>query len=188
MKSHRGEAVIRDVLEAVRDEIARVGFRAMRIEDVAARAAVAKTTIYRRWPKKEDLLYDLLQTMMSAKRDALVETGTLRGDLIAIGRYVLGVMQSVNGQAISRMMMIERADPEVRSVIDRIRESNVSIPRLMLEKARARGELADFVVPELLLETLVGTLHHAVFVHCLEMEGDPVEAIVDLLLNGARPR
>jgi AcrR family transcriptional regulator len=37
-------------VEATAEELSRVGYAAMRVEDVAARSGVHKTTIYRRWP------------------------------------------------------------------------------------------------------------------------------------------
>ena len=187
MKAHRGEAVVKDVLEAVRAEVALVGFRAMRIEDVALRAEVAKTTIYRRWPKKEDLLFDMLQSMLFASY-VVTETGNLREDLVAIGRHMRDRITDIEGQAIGRMVMAERSEPEVRSLVDRIREHNISIPRKMLIRARERGEVASGVDPEILLATLVGSIHHRVFVRGAEMSDTDLETVVDLLLNGARPR
>jgi hypothetical protein len=56
----RGEAVVQKILEAAREELATVGYRGFRIEEVAARAEVNKTTIYRRWPAKADLVREAL--------------------------------------------------------------------------------------------------------------------------------
>lgn len=187
MKAHRGESVVRDVLDAVREEIAKVGFGAMRIENVALRADVAKTTIYRRWPKKEDLLFDLLQSMMCGSQE-VPETGSLREDLLASARHVRSIMTSTEGQAISRMMMVERNDPEVSRVLERIREEKMQIPRRIVERARERGEIGPSVDAELLLTTLAGSIHHRVFVRAAEPSDVYLEGLVDLLLEGARPR
>ncbi len=187
MKAHRGESVVRDVLDAVRDEIAEVGFGAMRIENVALRADVAKTTIYRRWPKKEDLLFELLQSMMS---DAIEvpETGSLREDLLAIARHLRNVMTSTDGQAIAGMMMAERSDPDVRRVLERIREEKMHLPRMIVERARARGEIEASVDAELLLTTLAGSIHHRVFIMSEGPSDAYLEALVGLLMSGARTR
>jgi AcrR family transcriptional regulator len=187
VKAHRGESVVRDVLDAVREEIAAVGFAAMRIENVALRAEVAKTTIYRRWPKKEDLLFELLQSMVSGPGE-VPETGSLRGDLLAIARHLRTIMTSIEGQAVSRVMLAERSDPEVHRVIERIREEKMVIPRRIVERARERGEIEPSVDAELLLSTLAGGIHHRVFVRSEELSDVYLEALVDLLLSGARPR
>jgi AcrR family transcriptional regulator len=187
VKAHRGESVVRDVLDAVREEIAQVGFGAMRIESVALRAEVAKTTIYRRWPKKEDLLFELLQSMMSSSTE-LPETGSLREDLLASARHLRSIMTSTDGLAIARMMMAERSDPEVRRVIERVREERMHIPRKIVERARDRGEIDLAVDAELLITTLAGSIHHRVFIRAEEPSDVYLEALVDLLLSGALPR
>jgi AcrR family transcriptional regulator len=48
--------VVRGVMEATLAELALTGYGALRIEDVAVRAGVNKTTVYRRWPTKEELV------------------------------------------------------------------------------------------------------------------------------------
>ena len=50
----RSERVVRDVLRAAIEELSTNGYSALRVEDVAARAGVNKTTVYRRWPTKAD--------------------------------------------------------------------------------------------------------------------------------------
>ena len=187
MKAHRGESVVRDVLDAVRAEIAKVGFSAMRIENVALRAEVAKTTIYRRWPKKEDLLFELLQSMMSGS-EAIAEGGNLRADLLAIGRHLRSVMTSTDGQAIARVLMAEGSDPEVQRAIAHIREQKMIVPMKLVERARERGEIGGAVDADLLLTTLAGAVHHSVFVRSVELSDAYLEALVDLLLSGVRPR
>ncbi len=187
MKSHRGESVVRDVLDAVREEIAKVGFSAMRIENVALRAEVAKTTIYRRWPKKEDLLFELLQSMTSGSWE-IPESGSFRTDLLAIARHLRCVMTSTDGQAIARVLMAQRSDPEVQRAIAHIREEKMAVPMQIVERARERGEIGATVDADLLLTTLAGAIHHRVFVRSEELSDVYLEALVDLLLSGVRPR
>src|SRR5262249_24075462 len=79
----RGWRVVEKVLEATLEELSDKGYGALSIEDVAARAGVAKTTIYRRWPAKADLALDAMRRVA----DSVVvvgDTGALRSDLIAM--------------------------------------------------------------------------------------------------------
>lgn len=187
MKAHRGESVVRDVLDAVREEIAKVGFSAMRIENVALRAEVAKTTIYRRWPKKEDLLFELLQSMTSGSGE-IPESGSLRADLLAVARHLRSVMTSVDGQAIARVLMAERSDPEVQRALAHVREQKMVVPRQIVERARERGEIGAAVDADLLLTTLAGSIHHRVFLLSQDLSDAYLETLVDLLVSGVRPR
>ena len=187
MKAHRGESVVRDVLDAVREEIAKVGFSAMRIENVALRAEVAKTTIYRRWPKKEDLLFELLQSMTSGSGE-IPETGNLRTDLVAVARHLRCVMTSTDGQAIARVLMAERSEPEVQRAIAHVRERKMAVPLKIVERARERGEIGKAVDADLLLTTLAGAIHHRAFMRSEELTDAYLEALIDMLIAGVRPR
>ena len=52
----RGEAIVARVLEATIEELALSGYAALALERVAARAGVNRTTIFRRWPTKPELV------------------------------------------------------------------------------------------------------------------------------------
>src|SRR3954464_9891698 len=59
----RSERVVRDVLGAAAKELARTGYAALRVDGVAAAAGVNKTTVYRRWPTKPELVRATLQAL-----------------------------------------------------------------------------------------------------------------------------
>src|SRR4051794_31864923 len=77
----RGEPVVRGVLGAALEELGRRGYGALKIDDVAMRAGVNKTTVYRRWPTKEDLVRAALLSI-TADRFVIPDTGSLRSDLL----------------------------------------------------------------------------------------------------------
>src|SRR6185369_2792274 len=102
----RGEPVVRDVLAATLAELAGAGYAGLRVEDVAARAKVNKTTVYRRWPTKEDLVRAALLSMTAEVSEA-PNTGSLRGDLLAIARVMVELTASAEMQGIARIMFAE---------------------------------------------------------------------------------
>jgi AcrR family transcriptional regulator len=76
------------ILEATIEILAQVGFDGMTMDMVAARAKAGKAALYRRWPSKTRLVQDAL-TWMNQNRfeaDRLPDTGSLRGDLLALVR------------------------------------------------------------------------------------------------------
>src|SRR5262245_40170336 len=89
----RGEAVVRGVLTAALEELGQTGYGALRIEDVAARAGVNKTTVYRRWPTKEDLVRAALLAM-TVDKFVVPNTGSLRGDLLEMARRMVAMTQT----------------------------------------------------------------------------------------------
>ena len=75
----RSARVVDAVLKAVAEQLGLVGYAALRIEDVAARSGVNKTTIYRRWPNKHELVHAVLTE--SSYRMEVPDTGALRSDV-----------------------------------------------------------------------------------------------------------
>jgi len=74
------------IIESAIDVLAEVGFDAMTMDMVAARAKAGKAGLYRRWASKAELVRDALIAMSrtSVELDRLPDTGTLRGDLLAV--------------------------------------------------------------------------------------------------------
>ena len=75
-----------DILDAALEVLAETGYDGMTIDMVAARAKAGKGTVYRRWPSKGELIIDAVACMKNRDPDSarLPDTGTLRGDLIAL--------------------------------------------------------------------------------------------------------
>ena len=94
----RGAPVVRAVMRATFEELAEVGYGALSIDDVARRAGVNKTTVYRRWPTKEDLVTTALLALPE-EYFAMPNTGTIRGDLCEIACRTARIFQAVEGRA-----------------------------------------------------------------------------------------
>lgn len=76
------------ILEATLGILSEVGYNEMTMEMVAARAKAGKGTVYRRWPSKAEMVLDAVTQMKRGLVDLeqLPDTGTLRGDLLALFR------------------------------------------------------------------------------------------------------
>lgn len=182
--AHRGEPVVMEIVDAVLEELARVGYRALRIEDVAALAKVHKTTVYRRFPTKESLVQ---ATLERAFRDSIPmpETGSLRGDLIEVARQIALFMDSLHGRALVRLVMTEGKDEELRRIVDTLRVKREAVTVHVVERAVSRGELEPDADGELLMSTIVGSIHHTIFSLGEVPDTPRIEALVDLVLFGA---
>ena len=183
----RGEPVVARVLTATVEELARSGYKALRVDDVARSAGVNKTTVYRRWPEKITLVRDALWTI-AGEQITLPATGSLRGDMIAFGRMITELSSRPTGQSIIRVLVAEGTDREVAGLKRSMRERHEAIPRAVLAASVQRGELSPDQDNELLFQAFVGALHHRLFFEN-DVVTDPfIERLVDLLLEGARPR
>jgi AcrR family transcriptional regulator len=183
----RGDAFVRTVLDVTLSQLAEVGFEPLTIPDVAERAGVNKTSIYRRWPSKADLVRDALAIAMNHVDDP-PNTGELRGDLIALARTVAAFTQSRVGTALIRIMLAEGGNPEVRALANTAySEAGKQGPWIVIKRATERGELSGDVDvdPSLMLFTIAGAIMHRVFVEHKSASEKFLKQVVDLVLYGA---
>ena len=181
----RGAPVVRCVLEAALAELARAGYGALRIEDVAARAGVNKTTVYRRYPTKEDLVRAAILSMHGGDHFTPPNTGSLRTDLLEIARRMTAMACSAEGQGLARMMFIEGPDSELMAIARSVRESKEALPRSVLEAAAARGELAPGIDAMLLFHVMISAVRSKLLMDRERVDDGFLTRLVDLLLLGA---
>src|ERR1700743_2275205 len=108
--SHRrGEHVRQTVLAAAFDELVANGFDGATVAGVAKRSGVHETTVYRRWATRENLL---VAALLDRSADAIPapDTGSTRGDLLALVRGVIAYVRSPTGVAVLHAAMLPVAD------------------------------------------------------------------------------
>src|SRR5262245_10227927 len=153
----RVERSRRVILEAVLDELGKVGYGALTIEGVAARAGVGKSTIYRHWPGKLELVEDAFRTLKASVE--IPDEGTLHDRVVAVIEQVAClVAQSTYSACMPALIDAAERDPKVRDFHCRFSaERRASLVGLLREGIEA-GELAPTVDPELLADALVGPI------------------------------
>src|SRR6202041_4171288 len=80
----RGKPREQAILSAVIALLGEAGYEAMTMDAVAARAHASKTTIYRRWPGKPELVRAAVASYVAGRVAVSADTGSLRGDLMAV--------------------------------------------------------------------------------------------------------
>jgi AcrR family transcriptional regulator len=78
------EAREKAILAAVIGLLGELGYEGMTMDAVAARAHASKTTIYKRWPGKAELVRAAVDNYAAGRLTAAADTGSLRGDLMAV--------------------------------------------------------------------------------------------------------
>jgi AcrR family transcriptional regulator len=148
----RSEQVVRRVLDAAIVELARSGYSGFRMEGVASRAAVNKTTIYRRWPSRVALIAALVNRMRTPLRERpLPDTGRLESDLVEAFARRFAVGRKVEGRAWARLLD-ERYRPEVEAIIGATVDERRDEWMWMVERAIDRGELPPGTDARILLD------------------------------------
>lgn len=174
---------MRAVLDATLEELGRVGFAALRVEDVAERAGVNKTTVYRRWPTKAELVQAAFEQFGEAV--TVADTGTLRGDLLAYIRQKLELGRTARGKALMRGLQAEALTPELLGISRRLRKQEHEIYGRIFARARKRKDLRAGLDDDLLMSGFEGAFMQRYML--LGKLGSDAEAakIIDLVLLGA---
>lgn len=180
----RGERFVAKVLDATLHELSTVGYRALSIEVVAERAGVNKTSIYRRWPRKADLV----QAALHIAIDELLATpdeGSLRGDLVAFACRIRDAVGTPRGRGLFRVMAAESEHPELVAMWAYIHDTTRCIPEEIVARAVRRGELPKRSEAELVVQCVVAPIVNWVQMENLVVSDRRVEQVVDLVLQGA---
>ena len=159
----RSAVADRAILEAFRQVLSEKGFADLRLEHVAARAGVGKSTIYRRWPSKEALAEQLLADL-AGPHIAIRETGNTRQELLAA---VVNPMRAVTdtpfGPVIRALLSQIAMNPKLG---DPFRKEVVGGRRTeiarVIRRGIARGDLQPETDPEMAIDLLVGPVYFRV--------------------------
>lgn len=183
----RGQKVVDRVLDETLRQLARAGVEGLRVPEVAERAGVNKTSVYRRWPTREALVRAALEYSM--QHTAEVEsTGTLEGDLLELLRTVARFVASPEGLGTVRTVFADGGSTLGALARRRWASAGREAPLRALEQARERGELPADADGELLLFTLAGALLHRVFVERAAVDEAWLQRLVRLGLYGVLGR
>lgn len=185
----RGEPIAAAVLAETLEELATAGMEGLNIERIARRAEVNKTTIYRRWPTREALVAAALGDVKQQLVTGLPDTGSLRGDLIALLKPFADMLGQATGRALVRAAFAESADSNLAWLaMAQLADEEAGPLQALVARARARGEWARGADVSQLVFMLIGaTIHRAMLEHAPTTERW-LAALVDRALLGVLPR
>ena len=148
----------RAILAAALDLFGQDGFDAMTIEGVAERAGVGKTTVYRRWASKEDLVSAAVGTLTAEL--TLPDTGSVRDDLIGLLQQMVRLLTSEPaGRVLPRMASeLASGSPVGRAYVETVLRPRRELVAIAVRRGVERGELRADVDEELAVDAIMGPL------------------------------
>jgi AcrR family transcriptional regulator len=182
----RSEAARVAVLEAADDLLVERGFSGVTIEGIAARAGVAKQTIYRWWTSKTSILFDALLAD-AAEHFTPPDHGDLGSDLRDHLRQLAAFLTATDAGAVCRALAGQaQHDPEVAARF----QSEFMAPqrerdRQPLLRAQRRGELSQSEDIDLAIDQLVGPIYYRVLITGQAVPPEFTNALVDRYLAQA---
>ncbi|MDX3246847.1 MULTISPECIES: TetR/AcrR family transcriptional regulator [unclassified Streptomyces] len=187
----RSAAADTAILAATREALVELGWSKLTLGDVAARAGVAKTTLYRRWSGKSELVVDAVAELFGELE--LPDRGSLAADIEGVVLQFAAIL--ARPEAKSGLMAAVAESTRDDALRERIRASIVDPQKdLVLEgraRARARGELPPESDPEeaartvdLIFDVVAGAVVHRTLVSAEPADEEWVRRFTTVLLGG----
>ncbi|TCC64553.1 TetR/AcrR family transcriptional regulator [Kribbella pittospori] len=138
----RGAALDEAILQATIEELHAVGFRALTMDAVAARAGTSKNVIYRRWPSRGALCVAAYLRMLPTDPENAPDTGSIRSDALALLQRANERMSTPVGQMLRELIAGIQAEPEpIRDLREQASRAGVAVWLKVLARAVSRGEV-----------------------------------------------
>ncbi|WP_214321565.1 TetR/AcrR family transcriptional regulator [Nonomuraea sediminis] len=129
------------VLEATQDELVEHGFHGLTMDQVAAKAGVGKTTVYRRWGSTAGLVTDLMNDLADQSA-AHADTGSIEDDLRANATNVLGAITDLRlGATLQAVIAAATCDQQAADALNAFYLRRITEWARVVDLAVERGEL-----------------------------------------------
>jgi AcrR family transcriptional regulator len=185
----RSEKAHKAILDAAAElQLAR-GLSAVSMDAVAERAGVSKATIYRWWPTKETLALDALYTEWAAVQPYPRDTGSLRGDLLALLRPWTRLVRSRPYARVITALLTEAQTDRVFAAEYRQRlvEPRRDQARAVFRRAIERGEIPASTDIEVAVDLVYGPLWHRLLHGHAPLNDRFTRSVIDTALSGIQP-
>ncbi|SED87837.1 transcriptional regulator, TetR family [Streptomyces sp. 2231.1] len=180
----RGAVLERAILDAALEQLGEVGWKGLTMEGVAAGAQTGKAAVYRRWPSKEDLVADALQSGLP-RVEAAPDLGSVRDDLLTLCLQVRQIMFSAPGAALRAVihecdqMQAERfQDVIVGGVV----EPTVRLLREVVVRGIERGEVRPDAANGYVFDAIPAMMMYRSKVCASEWSDQELEEMIDQLM------
>src|SRR3954447_16610905 len=172
-----------EIYAATLQLLGELGYDRLTMDAVAGAARASKATLYRRWTTKGELVVDAVSSAACVPSPDLVDTGSLRGDLLHLACDEGGFADKVPMTVMLALATALHREPELRAAFEtRFLAPRLQLTRTLFERAAERGELGDGADVDLLAQVLPGLVVHRVFVLGEPPTPDFVERVVDEVL------
>jgi AcrR family transcriptional regulator len=175
-------------LAATLEELAAGGFAALSLDRVARRAGVNKSTLYRRWGTREELVLEAMLER-AAEQVSVPDTGSLRMDLLELARTAAANSATAEVAAMARAVVAESPhNSKLAAASRRFWAERLALDSVIVERAIERGEVAAGTEPQRVIEAVLGPIHLRLLLTGESVDRSFLETIVDVVVDGVARR
>jgi AcrR family transcriptional regulator len=142
----RGATLEHALLEAAWEELQESGYAKLTMERVAERAGTSRAVIYRRWRNRAELAIAAMRYHQPVLSGAIPDTGTLRGDVLAVLRRASSRITDTGPNTVIGMLSDLLADEDASvELLHQLTRGGGEIMTAILDRAAARGEVREHI-------------------------------------------
>jgi AcrR family transcriptional regulator len=181
MSQEAGKAI----LGVTRELLKEIGYASLTIEAIAERAGVGKSTVYRRYPSKADVVFAALGEIIDQSPSKLMGKDFAEDLQIWVSDAIRKIGQSPVYQAMPGLLADCHGNP---ALLDRMRRiffgQRRQFSRTLLTNAIAEGRLRADVDIDTMADMVIGAVHYRILFTGRPTDRKFVRRIVDYLLKG----
>jgi AcrR family transcriptional regulator len=171
------------ILEAAVDVFAEVGLEALTMEGVAARAGVAKNTIYRRYPNKVDLVASAVRRYTDVGAPP-PDTGTTRGDVRALVDGLIAILTDTPiGRMLPILVAVRTRVPELDAAYAEIVAEKRARSAVVVQRGIERGDFRVDVDVDVVVDAFASAVFYRFLVTRAPLDDAFAAAVVDAALR-----
>jgi len=181
-RRRRGRALEEALLDAAWAELTERGYDDLTIDAVAVRAGTSRAVLYRRWPSKQDLVLAALQHEVGKDVVVAPDTGSLRGDVIALLRQANKVRVGLATQLFTQLGGFYRqTGASLADLSAFVQGGRDDILEEAIQRAIDRGEIQPEQVTERIARLPVDLFRHEILMTLRPLSDEAIEEIVDTI-------
>ena len=189
----RDAEVDRRVLAAAWGLLHAGGYAALNVDEVAERAAVAKTTLYRRWPTKDHLAVAVAGQMLGEV--PIPDTGDLRRDLTEFAAALAASLNQVrmagapgggaSAGLAAELVAAAARHPDIGDAVRAGYAQRHAMARARLQRAIEQEGLRPDIDQAVVVDQLVGPIYYRILITGAPADRDYAERLVEAVLGAA---
>jgi AcrR family transcriptional regulator len=175
------------VLKVTSELLTETGLGGVSVDEVARRSGVAKTTIYRHWPTRSDLLMEACSGLSTDQE--VPDTGSFDGDITALLANLAELLRTARWSSVlpSVIDAAER-DPGIAEVHSRLQKGHMLPFQEVIKRARRHGEISSNVDSPTIIAALIGPLFYRRWFSRESLDDKFVKDVVKRVVESAKPR
>lgn len=172
------------VLRVTSELLGESGLGGVSVDEVSRRSGVAKTTIYRHWPTRSDLVIDACSQLST--NPAVPDTGAFEGDVTALLTTIAALLRTARWSSVMPSIIdAAERDPGLAEIHGRIQRGHALPFREVIARAVRRGELPPETDPAVLTAELLGPLFYRRWFSREPLDARFVERVVEDVVRQA---